>query len=84
MTTMCKENDIVTKVEKGLGEAKRPFSGKGFTLGSPVSQSTPQKSNTSRPIAQAPLPFELNPVFPTTSIQVGKRLENLEKISTDL
>ena len=77
MKTMCKENDIVATAEKGLGEAGRPFSGKGFTLGSPVSQSTPQNNNSIRPIARAPLHVELNPVLPTTTIQVGKRLENL-------
>ena len=68
METMCKENEDVAQEEKRLEDAKKPFSGKGFTLGSPLSQ--PSSSTCSRPIVPPPLPVEINPALPTTNIQV--------------
>merc|ERR1712018_83992 len=70
METMCKENEDVARAEKMLEEAKKPFSGKGFTLGSPVSQPSPSMNSLSRPIVPPPPPVEINPALPTTNIQV--------------
>ena len=72
METMCKENEDITQSEKELEESKKPFSGKGFTLGSPLSQPTPPMSSSSRPIVPAPPPVEINPALPITSIQVSR------------
>ena len=72
METMCKENEDVAQTEKRLEEAKKPFSGKGFTLGSPLSQPSSLTSTCSRPIVPPPPPVEINPALPTTNIQVSR------------
>ena len=70
METMCKENEDVAKAEKKLEDAKKPFSGQGFTLSGPSSSSSPLTNACKRPIVPPPLPVDLNPNLPTTNIQV--------------
>ena len=71
MEEMVKENEELARNERKLEDERKPFSGKGFTLGAPSTQvSTPSLANN-RPIVPPPPPVDIDTSLPTTNIQVN-------------
>ena len=67
MEEMVKENEEVARNERKLEDERKPFSGKGFTLGAPSMPTLEQN----RPIVPPPPPVDVDISLPTTNIQVN-------------
>ena len=71
MEEMVKENEEIARNERKLEEERKPFSGKGFTLGAPSTILSTPAPTINRPIVPPPPPVDIDTSSPTTNIQVN-------------